>query len=175
MTQKEFLIQSITTVFIGWVVTLVVGNLFSCSLYKALSTSNNLLLIKVSEDFRQLFNNVGLCFTDTQMPPATRQQVFQAISKLSSLSSQNIISIEIANNSYALVGFKNKEEAYFLSIENTIDILNEYQNYNQSASLILIIKNIRSQQEFSIKCTVGDITPALVDSVNEGYYVTKKP
>ncbi|MCC3436922.1 hypothetical protein [Microcoleus sp. PH2017_05_CCC_O_A] len=154
--------------------TLVVGNLFSCSIYIALSTSDNLLLIKVSENLRSLFNNVGLCFTDTQIPPPTRQQVFEVISKLRTLSNEDLISIEISNSSYALVGFKNQDAEYFLSIQYIIDILSEYQNNNSSDSLILIIKNTKSQQHFPIKSTVEEITPALVNSVNQGYYVTKK-
>lgn len=175
MTKKEFLIQSIATVFISWFVLLVVGNLFSCSIYKVLYTSDNLLVVKVGEMFRKIVNDVGLCFTDTQIPTPTRQQLFQAISKLENLPSQDLITIKIANNSYALVGFKNQDEAFFLSIENTIDILREYQNDNQSAPLTLIIKNIQSQQQFPVNSTVGEITPALVNSVNQGYYDTKKP
>ncbi len=64
--QKLNLKLIILTTLIGSVVILVVGNIFSCSVYKFLYESNNPALKAFAKDVRSLFSNVGSYCVDEQ-------------------------------------------------------------------------------------------------------------
>jgi len=161
--------------------TLVLGSLFSCSIYRFLIESQFGGAKGFAEAIKSVFGGSGICYVETpqscetfKVPDPSREKIFSAISQLRKLEKSQTLSIDLQNCPYKIIGaVENSNNYYALSVEKTIRILNEYQKGNAHLTVRLIVKNSTSNQRLILKpLPLSAIIPGLVNSINREYYTT---
>ncbi|WP_341735351.1 hypothetical protein [Microcoleus sp. CAWBG640] len=166
---------------ISLVLTLLLGSLFSCSIYKFLLGSEFRFAKGLAEAIKNVFGNSGICYVEDpqtcesfKAPKPSREKVFSAISQLRKLEKRQTLSIDLQNCPYRAIGtFENSNRYYALSVEKTIGILNEYQKGNSNLTVRLIVKNNTSNRRLILKpLPIDEIVPELINSIDREYYTT---
>lgn len=179
--KNEVLYHALIGALVSLFVLFILGNFYSCFIYRYLHKSSNSTVNKLASDFRKLFGDVGVCYSDVtkcddfKVANPSREQVFNALSKLRQINENNGIAIDMENCPFVIIGITNNAEQqepyYVLSIADVNSILNEYQIGNTNYEVRLIVLDRESKKRILLdSLQIDAVVPTLVNSINKGYY-----
>lgn len=160
--QNNPLLNHILGYFVGITLTLTLGTIFSCSIYKILNQSSHPIVRGIAESIRNVFGSSGACYdvplpvTRLVSPPPTINEINRAIAKLENMNHNEILEFPVeGKENYRVIGFKENNTYYGWNVKNVKEFLEEglinRGQFSKTSQIILIISNQSTKQRLVLK------------------------
>jgi len=174
------LTDGIAGAFLGLLLVFILGNFYSCFIFKYFHQSPNRVIAKIATDLRQLFGDVGACYEDQseclQVDNPTVEQIKNAILELQRMEDHEAISIGMENCPYILLGTVNQKQYYQFSKSEISNIISDYNNENYDREVRLIILDKKTNKRIELDTLmIRVVAPTIINSISKKNYTTEKP